>query len=170
MSARAVDVIHAVLLALYWAACIVLWAALPERVPHHFGLGGQPTSWTRTSPLSWFGLPAMAVAMWLFVRGMMRLSETNPTLWNIPEKQRFLELTPARRAPALAALRAAMAWVALLVTLTFAAIQVAIYETATGRSDGLAWYVQLAVWGAILGTIAVPLAYMPRVRRLIREA
>jgi uncharacterized membrane protein len=170
MSGRSIDVLHGLLMALYWAACLALWGTLPERIPHHFDLAGNPTSWGRTSIALWFGLPAMAFAMWLFVRGMLWLSLRNPALLNIPDKERYLALSAEQREPALAELRAAMAATAFFVTLSFAAIQVSVYETAVGRSDGLAPHVQLLLWAAIAGTVVAPLAYMPRVRRRIREA
>jgi uncharacterized membrane protein len=169
MTARSVNLLHAGLLVAFWAACVLVWPQLPERVPHHFGIGGQPTSWARTSVFSWFGLPAMAVVMWGFVYGMTRLGETNPSLWNIPHKERFLRLSPEQRGPVLAELHAVVAWVALCVTVMFAAIQVAVYDTATERVSGFAWYAQLPMWGAMIALFAVPIAYMPRVRRRIEE-
>jgi hypothetical protein len=128
-----------VLLALYFAAAATLWPTLPERVPIHFDFAGRPTTWARTSVLSWFGLPLLAAAMTLFLYGMGRASTHAPELWNIPEKERFLALSPTARAPIVAYLSRVMAWAAVLATFTFISIHVGVYQTATGRSDGLPW-------------------------------
>ena len=139
MEARSIYRLQLLLLALYFAVAAALWNTLPERVPIHFDLAGHPTTWARTSVLSWFGLPLLAAAMTLFLYGIGQASAHTPELWNIPEKERFLALSPAARAPIVAYLRRAMAWSAVLVTFTFISIHVGAYQTAIGRTHGLPW-------------------------------
>lgn len=127
------------MLALYFAAAAALWSKLPQRVPIHFDFAGQPTTWARTSVLSWFGLPLLAAAITVLLYGIARASTGTPELWNIPERERFLALPSAARAPIIAYLHRLTAWAALLVTFTFITIHVGVYQTATGRSAGLRW-------------------------------
>lgn len=139
MEVRSVYQLQLLLLVLYFAAAALLWPTLPERVPIHFDFAGRPTTWARTSMLSWFGLPLLAAAMTLFLYGMGRVSDRAPELWNVPEKKRFLALSPAARAPIVAYLSRFMAWSAVMVSLTFIGIHVGVYQTAMGRSTGLSW-------------------------------
>jgi hypothetical protein len=152
VEARSIYRLQLLLLALYFAVAAMLWSTLPERVPIHFDFAGHPT-WARTSVLSWFGPPLLAAAMTLFLYGLGQASTRTPELWNIPEKKRFLALSPAARAPIVAYLRRAMAWSAVLVTFTFISIHVGVYQTATGRTDGLPWQshlLNLAPMGILL--------------------
>jgi multisubunit Na+/H+ antiporter MnhC subunit len=153
VEARSVYQLQLLLLALYFAAAALLWPTLPGRVPIHFDFAGRPTTWARTSMLSWFGLPLITAAMTLFLYGMGRASNSAPELWNIPEKKRFLALSPATRAPIVAYLSRAMAWSAVMVSFTFIGIHVGVYQTAMGRSTGLAWQshlLSLAPMGVLL--------------------
>lgn len=160
LEARFIYRLQLLLLAAYFAAAATLWSTLPQRVPVHFDFAGQPTAWARTSPWAWFGLPLLAAAITLFLYGIARASTHAPELWNIREKERFLALSPAARAPIIAYLHRLMAWAAVLVTLTFIAIHVGIHETATGSSDGLPGYLVpliLAPMGILL-LVAIAIA------------
>jgi hypothetical protein len=137
VEARSVYQLQLLLLALYFAAAALLWPTLPERVPIHFDFAGRPTTWTRTSMLSWFALPLVTAAMTLFLYCMGRVSDRSPELWNIPEKKRFLALSPVARAPIVAYLRRAMAWSAVMVSFTFIGVHVGVYQAAMGHGTGL---------------------------------
>lgn len=145
MDARSVYRLQLLLLAVYFAAAALLWPTLPDRVPIHFNFAGQPTTWARTSVLSWFGLPLVAAATTLFLYGMGHLSTRTPSLWSIPEKERFLALDHAARAPIMAYLNRFVAWTAVLVSFTFIGIHIGVYQTATGRSSGLPWWSHLLI-------------------------
>jgi uncharacterized membrane protein len=127
------------LLAALYAGSAAAYPRLPERIPIHFGLAGNPDGWAGTSLLSWFMLPliATAVAGLMLVAG--RLSEYRPELWNVPEKPRFLALPAEARAPIAARLRAFMALMAVMTTVLMGVIQVEVFLTATGRGPATPW-------------------------------
>lgn len=149
MAARSIYRLQLLLLALHFAVAALVWPTLPERVPIHFNLAGRPTAWVHTSVWSWFGLPLLAAATTLFVYGMSRLSARAPELWNVPNKQRFLSLSPAARAPIVRYLDRFMAWTAVLVSVTFAGVHLGVHQAATGRGSGLPWLSHLLIWGPI---------------------
>ena len=170
MEARSIYRLQLLVLALYFAAAAALWSTLPERVPIHFDFTGQPTTWARTSILSWFGLPLLAAAMTFLLYGIASASTHAPELWNIPERERFLALSPAARAPIIAYLHRLMAWAALLVTFTFITIHVGVYQTATGRSDGLRWESLLLMLAPVGILLLVALSIARNAGEQIRQA
>ena len=170
MHARSVYRLELALLALYFAATATMWPVLPERVPIHFDFAGEPTTWARTSVLSWFGLPLLAAATTLFIYGLGRASTHEPDIWNIPEKERFLALSPAARAPIVAYLHRALAWSALLTTIMFIGILIAVYQTATGRNAGLKWQSNLLIWAPLGILIPVALTIARNAGRQIQHA
>ena len=170
MEARSVYKLQILLLILYFAAAAALWPTLPERVPIHFDFAGRATNWARTSVLSWFGLPLLAIAMTLFLYGMGRVSVRTPGLWNIPDKDRFLALPPAARAPIEAYLHRLFAWSAVLVTVTFIGIHVGMYETAVGRSVGQSWQSHLLTLAPTGVLLLLSLRITQQVGEQIRQA
>lgn len=169
MRARTLFGLTWVLLGLYVAATVLVWPRLPARIPIHFGLGGNPNRWTDTME-SWFLLPAIAVTMVLMIQGLGWAARRTPQLWNVPEKERFLGLPSEQRAPIVATLEAFLGVAAVLVTLLFAAIQVGIYTTATGRTEGLPWYVDLAMVAVLVGLVGGEIVLNRAIRRRIVEA
>ena len=148
MSARSVHRLHLLLLVIYVATAALVWPSLPDRIPIHFDFAGDPTTWARTSVPFWFGLPVLALAMDLFIRGLGNLALRVPELWNIPDKERFLALPAKARAPVEESLRVMLAWAAVLVTPAFVGIHLGMYLTATGRTRGLPWYSQGLIYGS----------------------
>jgi uncharacterized membrane protein len=170
MSARSVHFLNLWLLAIYVVAAAVGWPRLPERIPTHFGVGGRADAWTETSILTWFGLPFLAVGIALVFLGTMTLTRRAPRFWNIPEKQRFLQLSPQRRAPIEARLERLIASVAVLTTALFIGIQIGIYQTATGANTGLSWASLAIAFGATTAMLVIAAYEMRIVSREIRSA
>src|SRR5512140_2686155 len=54
------------------AASLAIWPRLPERVPIHWGLDGQPDRWG--SPLGAVLLgPLLVLGLWLLIEGILRV-------------------------------------------------------------------------------------------------
>jgi hypothetical protein len=158
MNERSVYRLQLVLLAGYFAGAAALWPLLPDRVPLHLGFTGEATTWTPTSLLSWFGLPLFSVAMTAFLFGLGRLSVRAPELWNIPDKERFLALPPAERAPIEAYLRGFLAWCSVLVTLCFIGVHIGMYDAATGHVLGLKGWSHVVSVGSIAAILLLAFA------------
>jgi uncharacterized membrane protein len=149
MNERSVYRLQLILLASYFTVAAALWPLLPRRMPLHLSFTGEATAWTTTTLLSWFGLPLFSVAMAAFIFSLGRLAVRTPELWNIPEKQRFLALPPAERAPIEAYLRGFLAWCSVLVTISFIGIHIGLYDAATEHVLGLSWLSNLVAFAPI---------------------
>jgi uncharacterized membrane protein len=162
--------LNAGLLAAWLAASALAWPHLPERVPIHFDLAGNPTRWVGTSPFSWFGLTAIGALTSLFVWGMAWFGRRNPSLWNVPDRSRFVRLSPQARAPIVERMERVAGWTAVLCTVIFAAVQALVYASATGRS-GLPWsLLHGVIWGAVALILWVALTSTRGMREEIRAA
>lgn len=170
MTARTIHLANFWLLSIYLVAVAIVWPRLPERIPIHFGLDGTADAWTRTSFLSWFGIPLMAVAMALLLLGTIKLARRSPNLWNIPEKRRFLLLSPEQRAPIEMRLERVIAIAGILTTTLFMAIHVGMYQAAMGLSTGLSRASMAIAFGSTTAIVVVALFETAAVGREIREA
>jgi uncharacterized membrane protein len=137
VSVRSIYALNTALIVVFLAATVAAWDVLPERIPIHFGFSGSPTRWVNRSFLSWFGLPILAAAMTLLMYGASMLAIRSPDLWNVPDKKRFLALSPEARAPVVELLQKYLAWTATALIMVFLAVQTGVYESATGRAHGL---------------------------------
>jgi uncharacterized membrane protein len=170
MTARSLYRLDLVLLLVYFGAAAALWPTLPDRIPIHFGLSGEPTRWVDATVAAWFGLPMVAAGLTLFVWWLGRLAVRYPTLWNLPDKERFLRLPPERRAAITDSLEAYVAQVAMLLIVLFAELQVEMYATAMGRTGGLSLWFWLILAIVVGGSLGGALALYARLGRRIREA
>lgn len=157
-------------LLLYGMGVVLTWSDVPGRIPMHFGLDGEADRWTERAGLIWFGLPALAAALAVFIRTLGRFAVRNPEIWNVPRKEFFLRLSPDQRAPVVESLESYLAGTSLAMGCLFAALQAGVYTTATGRSDGLSgWFVFVSV-AAVVGILIGAFLLRRRIVRQIREA
>jgi len=158
------------LLAVLYGGSAVAYRHLPERIPIHFDLAGNPDGWASTSLLSWFLLPLVATAVAGLMLVIGRVSEYRPELWNIPEKPRFLALPAEARAPIVARLRAFLALMAVMTTALMGVIQVEVFLTATGRGPAPPWLMTGAIVLMLVATGVAAVRMSGRVAAEIREA
>jgi uncharacterized membrane protein len=158
------------LLAALYAGSAAAYPRLPERIPIHFDLAGNPDTWASTTLLSWFMLPLIATA----VAGLMlvggRVSEYRPELWNVPEKPRFLALSAEARAPIVARLRAFLALMAVMTTALMALIQVEVFLVSTEKMPSTPWLIAGGIAVMLLVTGVAAVRMNGRVAAEIREA
>lgn len=143
----------------------LVWPELPERVPGHFGLGGEVTRWDSPSALSWFGLPLVGLALVAMLYGIARLLPSRPDLFNMPDKDRFLELPAAFRAPVVARMREMLHGLASLMLVMPGVIQWMRYRTAHGADSEP--YMALVLVLAVATTPIILGIWLPRIQREI---
>lgn len=158
LRARSINRLHLLVLFGYFGVSALFWARLPAQLPTHFDWNGEVTTWSPTTWLSWFGLPLISAGTALLIHGCMRLSKRAPYLWNVPEKQRFLRLSPEQRAPIIARLEVIGAFSGLMTTFLFVGIHVGVLQVAAGRATSLPWYSQ------VVGGIAILLIFLVAIR------
>jgi uncharacterized membrane protein len=123
---RVVAVIGLIGAVLLVALPVFAWSGLPDEVPIHFGISGDPTSWADRWMI-WF-LPALG----LITTGSLAVLARYPHVYNFP--------VPAtdENAPHLYRLsRSMVIWLAAEIAVCFAFIEWTMLRTATGKSEGL---------------------------------
>ncbi|BAS26390.1 DUF1648 domain-containing protein [Limnochorda pilosa] len=149
---RSLDTIALAVIVVQIGWLLFLWPGLPDRVPIHFDLAGQPDAWGSKGNL-WF-LPAVQV----FLYGLIALTLRFPHFWNFP-----VPVTPENRERlhglARVMLRCLRAEVAVLLGLgTRQGVQV-----ARGAASGLGWSMPVFL-AVIFGTLGLFLIQMVRER------
>lgn len=76
-----------------WVIAFYYWSRLPEVIPVHFGISGQPDDWANKSIWYVFLIPALQLlmlAMFVFLYYKPQYSDMPTTLWlmTLPEKHR----------------------------------------------------------------------------------
>ena len=130
---------------LFFGGAAIVWPHLPPRIAIHFGFSGRPDRWVATTWIAWFGLPLLAAAMTLFLLGIDKLLQRSPEMWNVPDRERFLRMSPTEREPIESAVQRLVAWCAVLITCSFIGAELEVYRSARVTAVP-GWAVQLLVW------------------------
>lgn len=160
-------VVNALLLATLFAASLLVWPELPERIPGHFSAGGEVTRWEPPSLARWMLLPLLALAIAAMNYGVAALLPRYPGMFNHPDKNAFLALAPARRAPVIARMRTMVYGMSALVTALLGVLQWVRYRTASGADPDVYIAVTL-VMGMMIAPIALGV-WLPPISREVRE-
>lgn len=170
MSASTYRLLNLLLIGALFAGSMMVYPRIPERYPVHFGLSGQPDAWATRSLLSWLMVPLAAAGTALILEAATRLGGRHPELLSVPEKARFLALTPAERAPIVQRLQRFLALTALMTTAVLGIVQAGIYHAATSPTTALPPYVVGATAIIVIGILAIGMRMNARVAALIRDA
>lgn len=135
-----------------WAAW--LWPEVPDRVPVHFGAGGEPDRWEDRSVFSWFGLPALGLGLAAGLDALATWTRRHPEspFLNLPNKAAILALPPRQRAAVMREVAGLLYGVGWTCLLAIALIQVGVWNEAQGGS-GQGWVLS-GVLMAVLGPLA----------------
>ncbi len=112
------------------------YASLPEVVPTRLNLAGEPVEHARRSPMMWFMLPGLNVAMAAVFLGIGAALPRRPQLFNFPDKARLLALPPAYQAPVIDVMRMVLDVALVGVLLTMLSVQLLIWRIAMGHDAG----------------------------------
>jgi uncharacterized membrane protein len=170
MSIQRYRLLNGVLLVALFGGSLWAYPRLPEQIPMHFALSGEPDRWEARSPVSWFLLPTIGLVMALVLHAMSVYGARRPQVWNLPEKRKFLALHPPDQAPIIARMQHFMAQVGVVTAALFCLIQASIYSASTGGEEWLPLWVTAGIAGMVLviGVGAVRLNGV--VGRMVREA
>lgn len=165
-------VVNAVLLAALFGVSLLVWPELPGRIPGHFSAGGEVTRWEPSSVLRWLLLPIIALAMVVMSYVLAAVLPRRPGIFNHPDKEAFLALPPARRAPVIARMRTFLYGMSASLIVVFGVVQWARYRTALGGDSDLPIALVLVI-SAMSGPIGLGLWFPPisqEVRDQTRQA
>lgn len=143
---------------LWWRA-IAWYPSIPDRFPIHFDASGSPDNWATKSAGAWFALPALATVLSLGLvifaaLAVPRLARLSPSMINVPNKARFLSLSPESRVQALSPVVCFLIYLATITTGLFIAILEAIARaTPVQQGPTLLWptaFMILSIGGVLV--------------------
>lgn len=151
---------------LYTAACIAAWPLLPARMPLHFGFGGGVTSWTQSSAVLWFLLPALG---W----GVLWLADAvggEPTAWQLRRESllRYRELPPDERETVRLAMKRDLHLSLAFFVTCLMSLQAGIFVTAQGSLERMPLLAEAGMWLSILTVLLVSIRRKRRLHRALR--
>lgn len=139
-----------------WALAVAYWSELPNQIPMHFGLNGEPDRFAEKSVVSWFWMPTLAAVFaiglgFLLPRWVRAMAVANSSLLNVPDQKRFRALSTDARVRVIDATMVPMSWLAIVLQLLFAWIVYASAQVA------LEHWQCLPIW-PMLGFVALLIA------------
>jgi len=143
-----------------------IWRRLPDRIPTHFGLRGEPNAWGAKTIFNVFGLPligAGALAL-MYVAASLR---TSLRYWNLPRKDLILRLPPHQQEHVIAPIREAVVWVGVAISIGFSLLARDGWAVALERRETISVaLIFLMMAAAIAATIIGTIYINRRVREL----
>lgn len=128
-----------------WETYSAVWGEhrLPDRIPIHFDLAGNPNGWG--SPKGLFILPVVGLGVYLMMGWVTRF----PAAFNYP-----VRVLPENRERAQELALDMIAWLRAEMACLFCTLQMAVIGAArAGRAPELAWLMPVFL-AVVLGTIA----------------
>jgi uncharacterized membrane protein len=167
MSNRLLAALNGTTLVGLWAYSLLVYSRLPDRIPLHFDLWGNPTVWGSKSRLFEIPLIFSGIVILVLALSALTLRDASLTGLNLPHKERLLRLPPAARREALSVVWG-FVW-ALLVAVSLSA-WLLVWMVARHAHDapppgGLF----AALWGLELAYLALLIAGLGRSLRRVLE-
>jgi uncharacterized membrane protein len=164
---RPVRIVTLLALAALVSGSLAAYPGLPERIPVHFGGDGRPDAWAERSLRAWLALPAVGAATVALLLGIAAWMPRRPGMLNVPDKERFLALPPARQAPIVHLVQLALEWMALFIVGLFGLIQIGAWRAAHGLPSR-GWILASLLVG-VVGSLASAVALVAMLQNRIDE-
>ena len=166
---RLLLIAHIPILIAWFVLAAVVYDQLPERIPTHFDIRGEPDGFLDRSFTSWFLLPVIATVASLSIAFSGLLAGRNPNRWNVPNKQAFLALTDEQRVPIIEMMNTLMAAISLGTLLFMATLHYDSWRIITGASRRLS-LISFGTLGLLLVVAIVGgIVFTLRFRRMLKE-
>ncbi|MFB3883306.1 MAG: DUF1648 domain-containing protein [Armatimonadota bacterium] len=133
---------------------VALWPRLPERIPVHFGLTGEPDGWSGKGWFSVFGLLGLAAVL-LITFGAASSRLLGARYYNFPGKERVLKLPREQQDYVLSPLREGMAWLGSSVAIAMALMARESWQVALGQRAGMPVWVFMVAFGVGVAAVIV---------------
>lgn len=139
-------IIAAVLAAASWGIAIYYWGKLPNIIPTHFGISGQPDAWNPKSVWYTFLIPVLQTLMlgsFVFLYYKPQYSDMPTTLW-------LMTLDEKHRNHAFDLIRTMLVGISLWIGALFTYITYMMNASALSKNVGLSPVVMLTVLAGML--------------------
>ena len=121
-----------VVVGIHFLLAIAVYPTLPPRVPTHLDFSGVVTATSATSWWSWLLLPVVSAATTGLLAVISGYLPRNPSLFNFPDKARFLALPTEYQPPVVAAMRTTLDITAIGVAVIMGCVQGLLWRAAFG--------------------------------------
>ena len=129
-----------------WAISICYWSKLPDIIPTHFGISGQPDSWSDKSLLSVFMIPVLqSILTTSFVALYYK-----PQYSNMPTTMWLMTLDKGQRERAFSLIRTMLVGTSLWIGALFTYLTYGMNVAALNDGQGLSSLLMLLLIGFML--------------------
>jgi uncharacterized membrane protein len=112
---------------------VLTFDTLPAEIPRHLNSAGAITSSVPRTWFSWMLLPIVALATQWLLFGLAHHLPKDPSLFNFPEKEKFLKLPPAYRGDVIPRMQSALDVAGVFMMLMILFVQWLMWRTALGQ-------------------------------------
>jgi uncharacterized membrane protein len=144
---------------------ISIWHRLPDRIPTHFGLRGEPDAWGGKTIFNVLGLPLVGAAM-LALTYVVASLRTSLRYMNLPRKDLILRLPPHQQEHVIAPIREAVVWLGAAISVGFSLLAREAWAVALDRREGIS---VIAIFVTLAAAIAAAIVGTVHVYRRVRE-
>ena len=121
---RLVHILNFLMLVFIFALAIESFDRVPDPMPVHYDLNGNPDRWAAKSMAGWLVVPFIALGntIFMYLIGMcFPWLKDYPHLTNLPKKQKekYLTLTPEQRLSVLKSMQVYMYWFPVTINMLF---------------------------------------------------
>lgn len=147
------------------------WRRLPDRIPVHFDILGQPDRWAPKGWECWalYALPFFFCALFYGISAFYRRNGTffqrHPNLLNIPDKDVFLQLPMAQQKPYYDVATEFLAAISTAMIIFSHSMIYSTSLTAWGTTRGLHWSFGLS----LVLVLGVLVGYLTRMNNTLRK-
>ncbi|MBD3299464.1 MAG: DUF1648 domain-containing protein [candidate division Zixibacteria bacterium] len=160
---RILAIIHIALIIALWLIPTFAYNSLPDRIPVHFNLDGQPDRWEDKSGWTLYMLPAV----WTVIGGLIFVLLRYRRAFNYPQKDEISKLPEQYQTPVHILNRQFILAVFVVIGAMFVYLEYAIVDSAQTATSSVSL---LAVFGPMGLTLVLLVAYLIRVRGVAKEA
>lgn len=146
-----------------------IWPKLPDRIPVHFGITGEPDGWSGKNWFSVFGLLGVAG----FILGLLGVASSRlspPSLYNFPGKPLMMRLPREQQGHVLAPMREGLAWMAAGCATGLALMAKQTWQVALGERAGMPVWVFAVPFGVGMAAVLIGVVFSNRRARELTES
>lgn len=132
-SHKIIYLITIILAIVSWAIAIIYWSRLPNEIPVHFGISGQPDGWANKSLFNVFLIPSLQTLL----TGLFVFLYYKPQYSDIPTTMWLMTLEKKYRDHAFKLIRIMLAGTALWIGVLFTYITYGMNVIAVSEKDNL---------------------------------
>lgn len=160
---RILAIVHIALIIALWLIPAFAYNSLPDRIPVHFNLHGEPDRWEEKSGWALYMLPAV----WTVIGGLIFVLLRYRRAFNYPQRDEINKLPEPYQTPVHILNRQFILAVFVVIGAMFVYLEYAIVNSARTATSSIS---MLAIFGPIGLTLVLLIAYLIRVRGVAREA